>query len=114
MNLPLLEEFHAAYESDLWPMRGAFLVGCFACPLTALAIRRGVVDRNDSRLELNDEENPVFLWACDEFGAVWVHGFMNGFDDEDRAESDSDYSAGYELGSLALEQLLPRDERFST
>jgi hypothetical protein len=109
VNDALLQEILAAYDGDLWPVRGTFLVGCFACPLAALAIHRGVVSKNDPRLELDEDGNPAFAWACDEFGEDWVEGFVTGFDGEERSVDEPAYVAGHECGAMALEQLFPRE-----
>ena len=112
MNGALLREIHAAYEREFWPMRGTFLLGLLACPLTALAIHRGVVDKSDPRLELDDTSNPAFIWACGEFGEDWVMGFMDGFDEHGKNNVEPAYLAGHEFGELALEQLFPREFPF--
>jgi hypothetical protein len=109
MNKALIHEMQEAYRSHkLRPIPGTFLLDDFACPLTALAISRGVVDKNDPDLGLDQEKNPVFAWASDEFGAAWVHGFVNAFDDEDKTSDDPEYVAGYTLGELARGQAFRR------
>ena len=106
MNDTLLEEIQAAYRSHkLRPIPGTFHLDAFACPLTALAISRGIVDKNDPDLGLDQEKNPVFAWACDEFGAAWVRGFLNSFDEEEKASNHTTYLAGYECGELVFRQL---------
>lgn len=109
MNKALIHEMQEAYRSHkLRPIPGTFLLDDFACPLTALAISRGVVDKYDPRLALDEDENPVFVWACDTFGTVWVQGFLNGFDDEDKANDAPAYLVGFQFGELAREQLFRR------
>ena len=89
MNNPLLDEIQAAYQAhNLWPIRCMYFLQGFACPLTVLAIGRGVVDKNDPSLELDEEENPSFAWACEEFGEVWVCGFVNSFDEQEKTNDD--------------------------
>jgi hypothetical protein len=80
----------------------------YVCPLTAIAISRGVVDKNDPRLELQENDNPVPAWACDEFGEIWFFGFVNGFDETEKTNDESEYLAGYELGVLARGQVFRR------
>ncbi len=83
MNNLLLDEIRAAYKANnLSPIRCTYFLPGSACPLTVLAISRGIVEKNDPKLELNEENNPVFAWACEEFGEMWVYGFVNGFDEK--------------------------------
>jgi hypothetical protein len=108
MNDLLFDEIQAAYQThNLSPIRSRYSLGSFACPLTVLAIHRGGVDKNDPCLLSNQDDNPAFSWACEEFGEQWAYGFMNGLDEQEKTSDDAEYLAGYALGSLALEQLFP-------
>ena len=115
MNNSLLEEIQAAYDAhNIEPIRCIYFHAglAYACPLTALAIGRGVVVKNDPRLGLDDDDNPTLAWAVDEFGADWVEGFVSGYDGDERSRKDTAYLAGYEFGELTLEQLFPGEFPF--
>jgi hypothetical protein len=106
MNNPLLDEIRAAYKAtDLSPICCTYFLPGSACPLTVLAIGRSVVDKNDATLDLEEEKQPVFAWACDEFGEMWVYGFLNGFDEKKKTTNDSEYIAGYALGRQVRKQV---------
>jgi hypothetical protein len=93
MNAPkLLEEVKAAYRSlGLKPTRLSFYFkrkgAAFACPLTALALYRGAVRRNEPYLGLDRAFNPAFVWACDE-------------------RDDPEYVEGFAAGKLLAQELL--------
>jgi hypothetical protein len=113
MNDALLDEIRLAYQAhNLRPLRETFFYHGkrldYACPLTALAIHRGAVDRADPGLELDQATNPVFDWACKEFGLGWVWGFLDGFDGRPVALDDPAYREGHALGVSAGTLIVPR------
>ena len=115
MNNSLLEEIQAAYDAhNIEPIRCIYFhVGLgYACPLAALAIHRGIVNKSDPNLELDGDDNPALAWACDEFGDDWAEGFLNGFDGDERSRSEPSYLAGYDFGELTLENLFPGEFPF--
>lgn len=106
--MKLLEEIGDAYlHEDLMPCQDRFYVngpdGACACPLTALALHRGIFKNNDPRLLLKqDDGNPVFDWSRQEFGESWTLGFLDGYDYCQRnifLTKNMDYAVGYMLGA---------------
>jgi hypothetical protein len=111
MNAALLDEIRLAYQAhNLRPFRDSFFhhgTRCdYACPLTALAIHRGAVDRADPGLELDGADNPAFDWACREFGLGWAGGFLDGFDGRPFALDDPAYKEGHAFGASVARQVL--------
>jgi hypothetical protein len=111
MNDALLDEIRLAYQAhNLRPFRDSFFHHGkrldYACPLTALALHRGAVDRADPALELDQTTNPVFDWACREFSLGWVWGFLDGFDGRPVALDDPAYVDGHAFGTSVARQVL--------
>jgi hypothetical protein len=116
VNDALVQEIRLAYQSQkLQPIRRFFFLhddsGDFACPLLALAVYRGQVDRADPRIELDGGANPALEWAAQTFGEAFAIGLLDGFDGQQQAKDDPDpdYLRGYALGVAAALQLNPRD-----
>ena len=114
MNDTLLEEIKAAFRSrKLQPIRRLFFLndesGDFACPLVALAIHRGQVDRSDPGIEIDGGANTALEWAAQTFGEDFAIGLLDGFDGQEQAKADPQYLRGYDLGVAAAQQLSPRD-----
>lgn len=106
----LLAEIRDAYQAlGLRPIRGHFFIpdqgGDLACPLVALALRRGVTDRDDPDLARDDGFNLAVEWAAQQFGEDWVIGFLDGFDGDPQKRVDPAYLGGSSLGALVAEQL---------
>jgi hypothetical protein len=115
----LPEEVKAAYRSlGLRPTRRSFFFKrkrvAFACPLTALALYRGAVGRNEPYLGLDTAFNPAFVWACDELGGDFVTGLMDAWDGHDKAADDPEYLQGYAAGRLLADELLEPVSRQQT
>jgi hypothetical protein len=114
-----LDEITLAYKvHHLRPIRGFFFIRrglqTHACPLTALAIHRGIMDGVCPGLELRGggiDAGAIETtgWAVETFGHEWVTGFLDGFDCKKQAKDDPDYRAGHDLGVAAAQQLCPRD-----
>lgn len=114
MNDALLEEIKLAYLAQkLQPVRLLFFLhdgsGDLACPLVALAIHRGLVDRADPGVAIDGGANVALEAAAKAFGEDWTIGFLDGFDGQEQAKNDPDYVAGHALGLEAARQLAPRD-----
>lgn len=114
MKHTLLEEIITAFRRrKLQPIRRRFLVregGVeFACPLVALAIHRGQVNRADPGIELDGGANAALEWAARTFGEGFAIGLLDGFDGQHQAKDDANYLRGYALGVAAADQLSPRD-----
>jgi hypothetical protein len=112
MNQALLDEIRLAFRAhNLRPFRETFFYHGtrfnYACPLTALAIHRGVVNKADPGLELDQATNPAFAWACREFGREWVGGFLDGIDRRQPALDDPAYRAGHVSGAAVARQVFP-------
>jgi len=113
MNRPeLLQEIIAAYRSlGLRPTRRSFFFKhkrrAFACPLTALALYRGAVKRNEPYLGLDTAFNPAFVWACDEFGGDFATGLLDVWDGHGKQHNDPEYREGYDLGAALAQEILP-------
>jgi hypothetical protein len=106
----LLDQIKAAYQSQkLRPIRGQFFIpdrgGDCACPLAALALHWGIVDKNDPDLALDQAAHPAFDWACDQFGEDWSIGFLDGFDGKPQGRADPSYLAGYCVGTLVAQHV---------
>lgn len=114
----------AVYEKHgLRPTYGtywSFFRPCVVCPLTALAIEEGVIERYDmefimsaSRLHRDMTRNRVILWASGRFGRWWVSGFLRGMDGHERtwmAERRADLEGGYRTGQMLRERLFPKED----
>ncbi len=114
MNLLLLQEISLAYQTqNLRPIRRFFFLhdesGDFACPLVALAIYRGQVDRTDPGIGLDGGANTALEWVARTFGEDFAIGLLDGFDGQEQAKDDPDYLRGYDLGVAAALQLNPRE-----
>lgn len=114
MKNELLAEIVAAYQTQNFkPIRRMFCVHekgvDHVCPLVALAIHRGVVDRADPSIEIDGGANAALDWAAKTFGEEFTIGLLDGFDGQVQAKTDPDYVDGHELGVAAATQLLPRD-----
>jgi hypothetical protein len=114
VNDALLEEIKLAYETQkLQPIRHFFLLhddqGDFACPLVALALHRGQVDRSDPGVALDGGANAALEAAAKAFGEDWTMGFLDGFDAQEQAKNGPDYIDGFALGQAAAQQFCPRD-----
>jgi hypothetical protein len=114
MNNALLAEIRLAYlTQNLRPIRRFFCVhdqdGDFACPLVALAIHHGFVERSDPGIEIDGGANVALDWAARTFGEDWTIGFLDGFDGQQESKPDQEYLDGYALGLAAALQLCPCD-----
>ena len=113
-TFPLFDEIKSAYQTqNLFPIRRFFCLrdqdGDFACPLVALAVYRGVVDRSDPGIEIDGGANLALDWAASQWGEDWAIGFLDGFDSLAKSKADPEYLNGYGLGLAAALQLSPRD-----
>jgi hypothetical protein len=107
----LVDEIKAAYQAHrLVPARKTFFFQAggvaYACPLVALAIHRGAVDRADLDLALDGAANPALDWAAGEFGEHWMWGFLEGFDGKEGALADPGYLRGYGQGARVAQEIL--------
>ena len=105
----LLTEIRDAYEAlGLRPIRRHFFIhdqgGDFACPLVALALRRGVTDRDDPDLARDDGFNLAVKWASQQFGEEWVIGFLDSFDGDPQNRVDPAYLDGSRFGATVAGQ----------
>jgi hypothetical protein len=117
MNRPLLEEIKLAYQGqNLKPIRRMFCVHengvDHVCPLVALAVHRGVVDRADPAVEIDGGANAALDWAAGLWGDDFVIGLLDGWDGQDMGKDNPDYVEGYALGVEAAQQLSPSDPQF--
>jgi hypothetical protein len=108
----LLEEIKAAYKAHrLRPIRRCFFLRGkrydSACPVVALAIHRGVVDRHDPAIAKDAADNPAVEWAAQTFGEEWSWGFVDGFDRQTERIDDPAYREGYDLGAALAQEILP-------
>jgi hypothetical protein len=100
MNHPeLLQDIKAAYRSlGIKPTRRSFFYkdkrGAFACPLTALALYRWAVRRNEPYLTLDT----AFVWACHELGGDFATGLLDAWDGHDEQDDDPEYLGGFRVG----------------
>jgi len=106
-----LQEIVAAYRTlGLRPTRRSFYFKrkrrAWACPLTALALYRGVIKRNEPYLGLDTAFNPAFLWACNEFGGDYATGLLDAWDGHGKQGDDPDYLEGFAVGRLLSRELL--------
>ena len=113
-NQELLDEIKAAYRVHrLRPIRGFFFQArkryALACPLVALAIYRGVVDRNDPEIAKDAADNRAVEWGAQTFGEEWSWGFVDGFDRHTEKIDDPDYLEGYNFGAALAQEILPGD-----
>jgi hypothetical protein len=112
MNQQLLAEIKGAYKAlRLRPIRGFFFIHRkrydLACPMVALALARGIVNRDDpDRLEKGDF-TPVLEKFATEFSMPWVRGFSDGVDRQCQSSFDSKYLSGYEFGGRVAQEILP-------
>jgi hypothetical protein len=107
----LLKEVKAAYRSlGLKPTRRTFFFkrkrAAFGCPLTALALYRVAVRKNEPYLGLDRAFNPAFVWACDELGGDFATGVMDGWDGHEKQGDDPEYLEGFAAGRLLADELL--------
>jgi hypothetical protein len=114
MNDTLLKEIIAAFRHrKLQPIRRLFFLhddtGDFACPLVAIALHRGLVDRTDPDIAIDGGANAALEAIARIFGEEWTIGFLDGFDGQVQAKNDPDYLRGHALGLEAARQLSPRD-----
>jgi hypothetical protein len=106
----LVHEIKQAYKArNMRPTRDEFFYRTkpanYACPLTALALFRGAVKKGAPYLNLNFSGNPVYVWACAEFGEHFVNGFLCGVDGEEDGVFPPEYAEGYAAGSLVAQDL---------
>ena len=93
MNDALLEEIKLAYlKQKLQPIRRCFFLhdddqADFACPLVALALHRGQVDRSDPDIAIDGGANAGLEAAAKAFGEDWTIGFLDGFDGQEQARN---------------------------
>ena len=109
MNNALLAEIKASFQTqNLLPLRRSFFLheddGDFACPLVALALRRGQLELADPGIEI-----AALDAAAQTYGKEWTIGFLDGFDGQKQTNDDLNYVEGYALGLEAAQQLSPRD-----
>ena len=114
MKDELLAEIVAAYQTtDFKPIRRIFTLlekGIdHVCPLVALAVHRGVVDRADPAIEIDGGANSALDWAAGLWGDDFVIGILDGWDGQERGRNAPDYVEGHELGVAAAQRLSPRD-----
>jgi len=115
--MSLLDEIRAAYRvHHLRPIQGLFYIrrnsDDYACPLTALAIDRGILNGVKPGFEfiggaIDAGSIIVVDWAMNTFGQMWVTGFFDGFDGQIGQETNPEYLQGFDLGFEASKQLLP-------
>jgi hypothetical protein len=108
----LLGEIKTAYKVHrLRPIRRCFFLRGkrydSACPMTALAIQRGVVDRDDPAIARDAADNPAVEWGAQTFGEEWSWGFVDGFDRQTERIDDPAYLHGYTLGIALAQDILP-------
>jgi len=108
----LLEEIKTAYKVHrLRPVRRVFYLAgkrfASACPLVALAIHLGAVDRNDPAIARDAADNPAVEWAAQTFGEEWSWGLVDGFDCLTERIDDPAYREGYDLGAALAQEILP-------
>jgi len=114
VNTSLLVEIVTAYEMQGFkPIRRIFTLhekGIeHVCPIVALAVHRGVVDRADPAIQIDGGANAALEWAAGQWGESFVIGLLDGFDGQEQARPDPFYLEGHELGVAAAQQLAPRD-----
>lgn len=114
MNADLLAEIIAVYQTQNFkPIRRMF---CLhekgvdqVCPLVALAVNRGVVDRTDPSIEIDGGANAALDWFASIWGDDFVIGLLDGWDGQEQAKDTPDYVEGYGLGVEAAKVLSPHD-----
>jgi len=114
MNEALIEEIKTAYEKlGIAPIRRCYYLheegGDSACPLVALALFHGVVEKDDPGIELDDGLNVCLEWGSNFLGEDFTWGLMSAWDGHEKIKDDPDYLRGYTLGLAAAQQLSPRD-----
>ena len=114
MKAGLLAEIVLAYQTqNLKPIRRIFCLHengvDHVCPLVALAVHRGVLDRADPSIEIDGGANLALSWASDSWGFDLVVGILDGWDGQEQSKTNPHYVEGYELGVAAAQQLVPRD-----
>ncbi len=114
MNDALLDEIKVAYQAqNLVPIRRCFFRQengvDYACPITCLAIHRGVATKDDSDLAKDKADNLALEWASQTFGEDFIWGVISAWDGQEMVKDDPEYLDGYALGLAAVEQLCPRD-----
>jgi hypothetical protein len=107
----LLHDIRAAYRSlGIKPTRRSFFFkdkrGAFACALTALALYRHGVRKNEPYLTLDRALNPVFVWACHDLGGDFATGLMDAWDGHEPQGDDPEYLGGFRVGRRLAEELL--------
>jgi hypothetical protein len=112
----ILDEIKTAYKAlRLRPICRRFFVHGkrydSACPMVALAIHRGAVDRNDPAIAKDAADNPAVEWAAQTFGEEWSWGFVDGFDWQTERTADPAYLEGHRLGALLAQEILPAPNR---
>ena len=113
----LLAEIKLAYQSQgLRPIRRMFCLHekgvDHVCPLVALAVHRGVVDRADPAIEIDGGANAALDWAANLWGEDFVIGLLDGWDAQNIGKAEQEYLDGYGLGHAAAQQLSPPDPPF--
>jgi hypothetical protein len=114
----LLHDIKAAYRClGLKPTRRTFFFkdkrGAFACALTALALYRHGVRRNEPYLTLDTVFNPAFVWGWNELGGNFVSGLMDAWDGHEPQDGEPAYLDGFAAGRLLAAELLgpaPQEE----
>jgi hypothetical protein len=117
MNRQLLDEIKTAFKAhSLRPIRRRFFMHGrrydSACPLVALAIHRGVVDRSDPAVARDAADNPVVEWAAKTFGEEWSWGLCDGFDGQTERINDPPYLDGYAFGRALALEILPGPQSY--
>lgn len=114
----LMAEIKTAYASlAMRPIRDNYYVhddeGDYGCPMTVLALSRGVVDRSNPEY-LEKSGASISEWACKEFSNLWVQGFLSGYDrGEYKATSRPPlYCDGYDFGKRLAREILPHGSTF--
>jgi hypothetical protein len=118
MTQELLAEIKAAYASlGMRPIRDHYYVhdaeADYGCPMTVLAIHRGVVDRSNPKY-LEKNAASIHEWACKEFSDFWVQGFLSGYHRGEYKVTPrpSLYCDGYDFGLLVAQEILPHGRTF--
>ena len=110
MNDDLIAEIKAAYHTHkLVPVRGYFyLPDDLACPLMALALSYGIVNRNDPDI-CGADACAVVEWSAQHFGEQETRGFLDGFDRLPERTSDEAYLTAYTFGQRVAQEIVPVD-----
>lgn len=108
----LLAQLKTAFRLQrLRPVRGVWFLRRkrydMACPLTALLLHRGLLDRSDSdALEKGDLSSALDELAK-EFSMPWLQGFSDAFDRQMARTSEPAYLTGYKFGERVAQEILP-------